>query len=80
MRSIKVKKANGSGDILFHRLESGNDVVTTNENKNIFYGSIDSAPDTADMVIDGNNYYYKSKDINNNIKWQKMYLRGEDNG
>lgn len=80
MKSVKIKKANGTGETIYHRLQTGNDIVSTTENHNAYWGSINTAPDGVDFVIDGSNYYYKTYDRNNNIVWQKIYLRGGTNG
>ncbi len=78
MKSRKIKKENGTGSTIYHRLQTGNDIVSTTENRNAFWGDINSAPSEADFVIDGNDYYYKRYDRNKNIIWQKIYLRGEE--
>ena len=78
MKSRIIKKANDTGETIYHRLQTGNDIVSTTENRNAYWGDVNSAPNNVDFVVDGSNYYYKRYDRNKNIIWQKIYLRGEE--
>ena len=53
MKTREIERANGTGTTLYHRLEEGNDIVSTNINDNIFIGDKNSAPDNVDFIIDG---------------------------
>lgn len=76
MKSIAIKKSDGVTVTIYHRFPSGNDIVSTAESHNAYWGPVESAPETVDFIIDGDIFYYKTYDRDNNIVWQKMYIGG----
>ena len=83
MKTREIERANGTGTTLYHRLEEGNDIVSTNINDNIYIGDKNSAPDNVDFIVDGNDIWFKvyiEKGLKKEARWQKMYLRGGNNG
>jgi hypothetical protein len=76
MKSIEIKKGNGTGTTIYHRFPRGNDIVSTAENHNAYWGPVESAPSNVDFVVDGDILYYKTYDRDKNIVWQKIYVGG----
>lgn len=79
MKSIEIKKGNGTGTTIYHRFPKGNDIISTAENHNAYWGTVESAPENVDFVIDNNIFYYKTYDRDKNIIWQKIYVGGVPN-
>lgn len=76
MASAAIKKANGEGKTIYHRYPEGNDIVSTEINENAYWGTLKTAPENVDYIIDGKTYYYKTYDREKNLVWQKIYLGG----
>ena len=75
MKSKAIKRNDGT-TVIYHRFPRGNDIVSTAQSHNAYWGSVDTAPEDVDFVIDNGVFYYKTYDRDKNLVWQKMYVGG----